>query len=106
MKLILTYIFLCTAIIQSAASSPKFVIANNTRITYDYGSKVKPYVANEVKIVDDGVNTTFTANKFRLGFRYKLSNNVRLDPHIFVDNKLKDDWVYALGPALRVDITY
>jgi hypothetical protein len=106
MKSILAYMFLCTALVHSALCSPKIIIANNMRITYDYGSNVKPYVANEVKIVDDGTNTTFVANKFRFGFRYKLSDQVRLDPHIFVDNKLKDNWIPIPGPAIRIDITY
>ena len=106
MKLALIYIIILFLIPQISSGSPKIIIANNTRITYDYGSKVKPYVANEVKIVDDRMSTTFTANKFRLGFRYKINDNIRLDPHLFVDNKLKDDWQFSLGPAIRLDITY
>jgi len=106
MKLALIYMIMLFFIPQISFGSPKLIIANNTRITYDYGSEVKPYIANEVKIVDDGINTTFTANKFRLGFRYKLNDNIRFDPHLFVDNKLKDDWQLSLGPAIRLDIVY
>lgn len=88
------------------ALSSKFIIANNTRLTYDYGSDVKPYIANEVKFTNDISGTVFSANKLRLGFRYKINDNVRIDPHVFMDNKLEDSWAFAFGPALRLDITY
>ena len=38
------------------------------------------------------VNNASNANKFRVGFRYKINDHVRIDPHLFVDNKRKDDW--------------
>jgi len=84
----------------------KIVIANNTRVTYDFGHEIKPYVANEIKLITDDGNTIFDANKFRLGFRYKTNEHVRLDPHWFVDNKQKNDWVFEHGAALRLDITF
>ena len=84
----------------------KFIMANNTRRTYDYGSEIKPYIANEVKFTNDASGTVFSANKFRLGFRYEVNDNFRIDPHVFMDNKLKDNWAYGFGPALRIDITY
>ena len=84
----------------------EIIIANNTRITYDFGIAMKPYVANEIKLVSDGMNTTFEANKFRFGFRYKLNDYIRIDPHLCIDNKRKDDWVLSPGPAIRLDLTY
>ncbi len=82
------------------------IIANNTRVTYDFGHEVQPYIANEIKIVSDKTATTFDANKFRIGFRYKINNHVRIDPHLFIDNKRKDNWIFSPGPALRIDLTY
>jgi hypothetical protein len=84
----------------------EFIIANNTRITYDYGSEIKPYVATEMKFVYNGMNTTFESNKFRLGFRYKINQHVRIDPHLFVDNKKLEAWTLSMGPAIRLDLTY
>ena len=88
------------------AFAGEIIIANNTRITYDFGSDIKPYIANEIKLVSDGFITTFDANKFRLGFRYKINDYIRIDPHLFIDNKRKDDWRFSPGPALRVDLTF
>ena len=88
------------------ANAGQLIVASNTRVTYDFGHEIKPYVANEIKIINDGTNTTFDANKFRLGFRYKINDNIRIDPHLFVDNKRKDDWVFSPGPAIRLDLTY
>jgi hypothetical protein len=93
-------------LLPSSAFADKLIVANNTRLTYDYGSDIKPYIANEVKFIRSNNNSRFDANKFRLGFRYKINQSVRLDPHIFVDNKLKDNWAFGFGPALRLDITY
>ena len=88
------------------ASAGKIIVANNTRITYDFGHEIQPYIANEVKFISSLSSTIFDANKFRVGFRYKINDYVRIDPHLFVDNKLKDDWVFSPGPGLRLDITY
>ena len=93
-------------LIPTVSHANKFIVANNTRLTYDYGREVKPYVANEVKFTNDVNGTVFSANKLRLGFRYKINDNIRIDPHVFMDNKLKDGWAFAFGPALRLDITY
>ena len=94
---------LCSLI---AASAGKIIVANNTRVTYDFGHDIKPYIANEIKIVGNGFNTIIGANKFRLGFRYKINDYVRIDPHLFIDNKRKDDWIFSPGPAVRIDLTY
>ena len=93
-------------LIPTVSHANKFIVANNTRLTYDYGSDIKPYIANEVAFTNDINGTVFSANKLRLGFRYKINDNIRIDPHVFMDNKLKDGWAFAFGPALRLDITY
>ena len=84
----------------------QIIIANNLRVTYDFGHEIKPYVANEIKIIKDDEFTLFDANKFRLGARYKINDNIRIDPHLFIDNKRKDEWRFSPGPALRVDLTF
>ena len=84
----------------------KIIIANNTRVTYDFGHEVQPYIANEIKIISNLISVEFDANKFRAGFRYKLNDYVRIDPHLFVDNKRKDNWMFSPGPGLRIDLTY
>ena len=101
-----TAILLVALMLPTSSYASKLILANNTRLTYDYGRDIKPYIANEVKFTNDVNGTVFSANKFRLGFRYKINDNVRIDPHIFMDNKLKDSWAFAFGPALRLDITY
>ena len=98
------FLFLLSMLNISQAG--EIIIANNTRITYDYGKELKPYIANEVKFATDGLNVIFEANKFRLGFRYKLNEHIRIDPHLFVDNKRKDSWILSPGPAIRLDLTY
>ena len=90
----------------SPARAGKIIVANNTRITYDFGHEVQPYIANEVKFVSDRSTTVFDANKFRIGFRYKINDYVRIDPHLFIDNKLKDAWQLSPGPGIRIDLTY
>ena len=87
------------------AIAGEIIIANNTRVTYDFGHEIKPYIANEIKFISKGKITEFDANKFRIGFRYKLNDNIRIDPHIFVDNKQKNNWVFSPGPGVRVDFT-
>ena len=98
--------FLFLLAMLNTSQAGEIIIANNTRVTYNFGSEIKPYVANEIKLVSDGMNTTFEANKFRFGFRYKVNDYIRIDPHLFVDNKRKDDWVLSPGPAIRLDLTY
>ena len=98
--------FLFLSLFLNSASAGEIIIANNTRVTYDFGSEIKPYIANEIKIVSDGIDATFDANKFRLGFRYKINDYIRIDPHLQIDNKRKNDWVFAPGPAIRIDLTY
>lgn len=90
----------------STVHAGQIIIANNTRVTYDFGHEIKPYIANEIKIISDGIGTTFDANKFRLGFRYRINDYIRIDPHLQIDNKRKNDWVFSPGPAIRIDLTY
>ena len=92
--------------LSGVASAGNIIVANNLRVTYDFGHEIKPYVANEIKIVKDDETILFDANKFRIGARYKINDHVRIDPHLFVDNKKNDDWVFSPGPAIRVDITF
>jgi hypothetical protein len=99
-------LLLMLSLFISTAEAGELIVANNTRITYDFGHDVKPYIANEIKIVSDGLNMTFDANKFRVGARYKINDYVRIDPHLAVDNKRKDDWIFSPGPAIRLDITF
>ena len=98
--------FLFLLAILNTVYAGEIIIANNTRVTYDFGTDIKPYIANETKFVFDGHKTEFDANKLRLGFRYKVNDYVRLDPHLFIDNKRRDSWVFSLGPAIRLDLTY
>ena len=98
--------FLFLSLFLNSALAGEIIIANNTRVTYDFGSEIKPYIANEIKIVSDGIDTTFDANKFRLGFRYKVNDYIRIDPHLQIDNKRKNDWAFVPGPAIRIDLTY
>lgn len=98
--------FLFLLVMLNTSQAGEIIIANNTRITYDFGHEIKPYVANEIKLVSDGTNTIFEANKFRCGFRYKINDHIRIDPHLFIDNKRKDSWVLSPGPAIRLDLTY
>ena len=102
----LIFLAVLVFILPAVSHANKFIVANNTRITYDYGKKVKPYIANEVAFTRDMNGTAFSANKFRVGFRYKVNDNFRIDPHVFMDNKLKNSWAPGFGPALRLDITY
>lgn len=99
-------ILIAVLALPAVSHANKFIVANNTRLTYDYGNEIKPYIANEVKLINDINGMVFSANKFRFGFRYKVNNNFRIDPHMFIDNKLKDNWAFGFGPALRLDITY
>ena len=98
------FLFLLAMLNMSQAG--EIIVTNNTRITYDFGTEIKPYVANEIKFVSDGVHTMFEANKFRFGFRYKVNDYIRIDPHLFIDSKRKDSWVLSPGPAIRLDLTY
>ena len=93
-------------LLSAISFAGEIIIANNLRVTYDFGHEIKPYLANEVKLISDFTATRFDANKFRAGARYKINEHVRIDPHLFVDNKRKDDWMFSLGPALRVDFTF
>ena len=93
-------------LLLGTSAAGKIIVANNLRITYDFGHEIKPYIANEVKIIKDNEATSFDANKFRIGARYKINDYIRIDPHLFVDNKRSDSWKFFPGPALRVDLTF
>ena len=93
-------------LLAGTSAAGELIIANNLRVTYDFGYEVKPYIANEVKFVKDGDVTEFDSNKFRVGARYKINHHVRIDPHLFADNKRKDGWAFSTGPAIRVDFTF
>ena len=93
-------------ILLNYAMCNDIIIANNLRITYDFGHEIKPYIANEIKIIQNSERCEFDANKFRIGARYKINDTIRIDPHLFIDNKRKDNWVYSPGPAIRIDLTF
>jgi len=92
-------------ILTSFSWAGKIIVTNNVRVTYDFDYEIKPYIANEIKFTSDGTSSAFAANKFRLGFRYKINDYVRIDPHWFIDNKQKNDWAFEHGVGLRLDVT-
>ena len=97
--------FLLLLLLNTSAAG-KIIVANNTRISYDFGHEIQPYIASEIKFVSNSKSTVFDSNKLRLGFRYKINDNIRIDPHLFIDNKRKDNWAFSPGPALRIDLKY
>ena len=82
------------------------VIVNNTRVEFDVGAQVKPYVANEVALNPHDFGNVLNKNKFRLGIRHKANDYVKLDPHIFIQHQRKNDWALEYGPTLRLDINF
>ena len=81
-------------------------IVNNTRFEFDVGAKVKHYVANEVALNPQDFGNVLDKNKFRIGIRHKANDYVKFDPHIFIQNQRKNDWVLEYGPTLRLDINF
>ena len=82
------------------------VIVNNTRVEFDIGAQVKPYVANEVALNPHDFGNVLNKNKFRLGIRHKANDHVKLDPHLFIQHQRKNDWALEYGPPLRLDINF
>ena len=82
------------------------VIVNNTRVEFDVGAQVKPYVANEVALNPHDFGNVLNKNKFRLGIRHKANDHVKLDPHLFIQHQHKNDWALEYGPTLRLDINF
>ena len=82
------------------------VIVNNTRVEFDVGAQVKPYVANEVALNPHDFGNVLNKNKFRLGIRHKENDHVKLDPHLFIQHQRKNDWALEYGPTLRLDINF
>ena len=82
------------------------VIVNNTRVEFDVGAQVKPYVANEVALNPHDFGNVLNKNKFRLGIRHKANDHVKLDPHLFIQHQRKNDWILEYGPTLRLDINF
>jgi len=99
-------VMLLGLLLVNIAIAGKVIVTNNLRITYDVSHEVKPYIANEIKIIKDDDYIEFDSNKFRVGARYKINDHIRIDPHLFVDNKRKDSWVFSPGPAVRIDFTF
>ena len=61
-------IFLC--LMASIASADVAVtIVNNTRVEFDVGREVNPYVANEVALNPHDFGSVLDKNKFRVGVR-------------------------------------
>ena len=81
-------------------------IVNNTRVEFDVGAQVKPYVSNEVALNPHDFGNVLNKNKFRVGIRHKANDYVKLDPHIFIQHQRKNDWALEYGPTLRLDINF
>ena len=97
------FLVLLTGIASAAVSA---TIVNNTRVEFDVGSQVKPYIANEVALNPHDFGSLLDKNKFRLGIRHKANDHVKLDPHLFVQHQRKNDWALEYGPTLRLDINF
>ena len=78
---------LLVILLTGLATAGEIIVANNTRITYDFGHEVKPYIANEFKLVNDGKNTLFDSNKFRIGARYKINDYVSNATDVYLKEK-------------------
>ena len=81
-------------------------IVNNTRFEFDVGAQVKPYIANEIALNPHDFGSVLDKNKFRVGIRHKANDYVKLDPHIFIQNQRKNDWILEYGPTLRIDVNF
>ena len=87
-------------------AGPFVSIVNNTRIEFDVGAQVKPYVANEVALNPHDLGNILDKNKFRIGIRHKANDYVKLDPHVFIQNQRKNNWALEYGPTLRIDVNF
>jgi len=93
-------------LIGVASADVSMTIVNNTRLEFDTGSRSTLYVANEVSLRPYELGSVMDKNKFRLGIRHKVDNNVKLDPHIYIQNQRKNDWALEYGPTLRLDVSF
>jgi hypothetical protein len=89
-----------------ANADVSMTIVNNTRLEFDTGSKATLYVANEVSLKPYELGSVVDKNKFRLGIRHKVDNNMKLDPHIYIQNQRMNDWALEYGPTLRLDVSF
>ena len=97
------FLFLITSLANAGVSA---TIVNNTRVEFDVGAQVKPYVANEVALNPHDFGSLLDKNKFRLGVRHKANDHVKLDPHLFIQNQRKNNWILEYGPTLRIDVNF
>lgn len=98
---------MCLMILAGIASAAvSATIVNNTRVEFDVGAQIKPYVANEIALNPHDFGSLLGKNKFRLGIRHKANDHVKLDPHLFVQHQRKNDWALEYGPTLRLDINF
>tara|TARA_R110000824_G_scaffold88189_7_gene216928 strand:+ start:2297 stop:2596 length:300 start_codon:yes stop_codon:yes gene_type:complete len=81
-------------------------IVNNTRFEFDIGAEVKPYISNEVALNPHDFGSVLDKNKFRVGIRHKTNDYIKFDPHIFIQNQRKNNWVLEFGPTLRIDVNF
>lgn len=95
------------ALLMSIANAGVLVsIVNNTRVEFDTEARATLYVANEMAFNPHDFGNVLDKNKFRLGIRHKVDNNLKLDPHIFIQNKRENDWALEYGPTLRIDVNF
>ena len=87
-------------------AGPFVSIVNNTRIEFDVGEQVKPYVANEVALNPHDLGSILDKNKFRIGIRHKANDYVKLDPHVFIQNQRRNNWALEYGSTLRIDVNF
>ncbi len=81
-------------------------IVNNTRVEFNVGREVSPYIANEVALNPHDVGNALDKNKFRIGVRHKANDYVKLDPHVFIQHQRKNEWAVEYGPTLRIDVNF
>jgi hypothetical protein len=95
------------ALLTSIATAGVSVsVVNNTRFEFDIGAQVKPYVSNEVALNPHSFGNVLDKNKFRVGIRHKANDYIKLDPHLFIQNQRKNNWVFEYGPTLRLDVSF
>jgi len=81
-------------------------IVNNTRFEFGLGGDTTPYFANEFAAKSQEFGTILSKNKFRVGMRYKYNDNLKLDPHLFLQSQRKNDWKLDYGSTIRLDYTF
>lgn len=98
-------IFLCL-MVSIANADISVSIINNTRLEFDVGREVNPYVANEVTLVSHNFGNILDKNKFRVGIRHKANDYIKIDPHLFIQRQRENDWTFEYGPTLRIDVNF